>query len=61
MAKRGRVRIGTSGWIYKHWRGVVYPPRVPVRDWFAEYAGQFDTVEINNSFYRLPADETFRT
>jgi uncharacterized protein YecE (DUF72 family) len=53
------VRIGCSGWIYKHWRGLFYPETLPVKRWFAYYADTFDTVEINNSFYRLPKPETF--
>jgi uncharacterized protein YecE (DUF72 family) len=53
------VRVGCSGWIYKHWRGLFYPEKLPVKRWFKFYAEVFDTVEINNSFYRLPAPETF--
>lgn len=53
------VRIGCSGWIYSHWRGLFYPEKLPVKRWFAYYAEEFDTVEINNSFYRLPKAETF--
>ncbi|RZI76965.1 MAG: DUF72 domain-containing protein [Pseudomonas sp.] len=53
------VRIGCSGWVYPHWRGVFYPEGLPARRWFEFYAEQFDTVEINNSFYRLPKAETF--
>ena len=53
------MRIGCSGWMYKHWRGLFYPPDLPVKRWFAHYAAHFDTVEINNSFYRLPKPETF--
>ena len=53
------IRIGTSGWIYKHWRGIYYPERLPQKDWFGHYARDFDTVEINNTFYRLPPVETF--
>jgi uncharacterized protein YecE (DUF72 family) len=53
------VRIGCSGWIYKHWRGLFYPEGLPVKRWFEHYAAEFDTVEINNSFYRLPKPETF--
>ncbi len=53
------VRIGTSGWVYNHWRGVLYPSGLPQRDWFARYASEFDTVEINNSFYRLPSEAAF--
>ena len=51
--------IGTSGWQYRDWRGVLYPPGVPQRRWLEFYAGQFDTVENNNAFYRLPSRETF--
>ncbi|PYR81199.1 MAG: DUF72 domain-containing protein [Acidobacteria bacterium] len=53
------MRIGCSGWQYKHWRGVFYPAELPTSRWFAHYALSFDTVEINNSFYRLPPPETF--
>ncbi|HVQ09647.1 MAG TPA: DUF72 domain-containing protein [Allosphingosinicella sp.] len=53
------IRIGCSGWNYRHWRGRFYPDGLAQRDWFAFYAGHFDTVEINNSFYRLPSAETF--
>ena len=53
------VRIGCSGWQYKHWRGDFYPAELPPARWFAHYALHFDTVEINNSFYRLPAPSTF--
>ena len=56
----GNVRVGTSGWIYKHWRGPVYPPDLPPRRWLAHYAESFDTVELNNSFYRLPSEDAFR-
>ena len=53
------IRIGTSGWVYRHWRGIYYPHDLPQRDWFAYYARDFDTVEINNSFYRLPSEAAF--
>ena len=56
---RGALRVGCSGWQYKHWRGDFYPLDVPVARWFEHYAARFDTVEINNSFYRLPEAETF--
>ena len=55
---RGAVRVGCSGWVYKDWRGLVYPERLPQREWFAYYATLFDTVELNNTFYRLPPPET---
>lgn len=47
--------VGTSGWQYKDWRGVLYPPGLPVRLWLEEYAAAFPTVEVNNAFYRLPS------
>ena len=53
------VRVGCSGWQYAHWRGDFYPAELPTSRWFAHYALTFDTVEINNSFYRLPPEETF--
>ena len=54
----GRLRIGTSGYQYDHWRGVFYPAAIPKQRWFACYARHFDTVEINNTFYRLPQPQT---
>src|SRR3990172_2529508 len=51
--------IGTSGWIYPHWRDVFYPPDLPQCVWYDHYARYFDTVEINRSFYRLPSGEAF--
>jgi uncharacterized protein YecE (DUF72 family) len=54
----GRVRVGCSGWSYRDWRGPVYPDRAPARTWFALYAASFDTVELNSTFYRLPAAST---
>src|SRR5918999_5766934 len=54
-----RIRVGCSGWQYKHWRGDFYPAELPVSRWFGHYARVFDTVEINNSFYRWPPPETF--
>ncbi|MFL6624244.1 MAG: DUF72 domain-containing protein [Sulfurifustis sp.] len=59
MASRGELRIGTSGYQYDHWRDVFYPRDLPKSQWFAYYARQFDTVEINNTFYRLPAAHVF--
>ena len=46
----GAIRIGCSGWNYKHWRERFYPKGLPARRWFEFYAEHFDTVEINNSF-----------
>lgn len=57
-ATPGRAHIGCSGWVYKDWRGPVYPEKWPQRRWFEHYATLFDTVEINNTFYRLPPAST---
>ena len=58
---QGTWRVGTSGWVYQHWRGRFYPSDLPATRWFGFYAGQFSTVEVNNSFYRLPSEQTFTT
>ncbi|HKY52503.1 MAG TPA: DUF72 domain-containing protein [Candidatus Limnocylindria bacterium] len=55
----GEVRIGTSGWVYPHWREAFYPKDLPQSRWLAYYAERFDTVELNNPFYRQPKRETF--
>jgi uncharacterized protein YecE (DUF72 family) len=54
-----QLRIGCSGWQYKHWRGTFYPADLAQNQWLAYYMSQFDTVEINNTFYRLPEASTF--
>jgi uncharacterized protein YecE (DUF72 family) len=55
-----KIFIGTSGWHYKHWLdGVFYPPGTKGATMFDYYARHFNTVEINNSFYRLPTAKTF--
>lgn len=59
-AGRGpQLRIGCSGWNYKTWRGSFYALDLPQSEWLPYYAGQFDTVEVNSTFYRLPEAETF--
>jgi uncharacterized protein YecE (DUF72 family) len=50
-----KIWIGTSGWHYKHWVGNFYPPRLPSSRMLAHYTQHFDTVELNNTFYKLPA------
>lgn len=50
------LRIGTSGWHYKHWLGPFYPPKFPSSKMLAFYQERFDTVELNNSFYHLPLE-----
>lgn len=53
------VLIGTSGWQYDDWRGVLYPEGVAKKDWLAHYSERFPVVEINNTFYNLPSEDTF--
>ncbi len=53
------VLVGTSGWQYRDWRGAFYPAGLPQRDWLSHYASRFRTVEVNNTFYRLPSAEIF--
>ena len=54
-----RIRVGCSGWNYKSWRGRFYPGHLPARQWLSYYSERFDTVEVNNTFYRLPELATF--
>ncbi len=51
--------VGTSGWQYAHWRRRFYPPDLRQASWLEHYAERFQTVEINNTFYRLPPASTF--
>jgi uncharacterized protein YecE (DUF72 family) len=59
-ASRGEAHVGCSGWSYSHWRGIVYDEDLAPKEWFADYARRFRTVEVNNTFYRLPEAGTFR-
>lgn len=51
--------IGTSGWHYEHWRELFYPAGLPKGKWLHHYTDYFNTVELNNSFYRLPSEAAF--
>jgi len=53
------IRIGCSGWQYRHWRSRFFPRDLPSERWLEFYAASFDTVELNNSFYRLPEADAF--
>lgn len=53
------IVVGTSGWQYRDWRDVLYPEGLPQRRWLERYADEFASVEVNNSFYRLPEIATF--
>jgi len=61
--KRGKIeiRVGTSGWHYRHWAGLFYPEDLPKSDWLKFYAKSFDTVELNNTFYHLPKPSSVKT
>lgn len=54
---RAATHIGTSGWQYRHWRGIFYPEKLKTNEWLAFYSRQFDCVEVNSTFYRLPGRE----
>jgi uncharacterized protein YecE (DUF72 family) len=56
--KSSTVRIGTSGWHYDHWIGRFYPQKLRKENWLEFYAQHFDTVEINNTFYHMPREQT---
>lgn len=55
-----RLRVGTSGFSYKEWKGSFYPEKMKEADMLPYYAERFDTVELNNTFYRLPNENTLR-
>ena len=56
----GRIRIGLSGWAYKHWRGDFYPPDLRQADELSSTAARFPTLEINRTFYSLVEPRTMR-
>jgi len=52
-----RILIGTSGYGYKEWKGPFYPPGMKHSGMLSFYAGRFSSVEINNTFYRIPSEQ----
>ncbi len=56
ISRKGQLCVGTSGYSYKEWKGSFYPEKLPDREMLSFYAGQFKTVEINHSFYRMPTE-----
>lgn len=54
------VHIGTSGWSYAHWHGVLYPHGIPPRERLGHFLRRFATAELNSSYYRWPRDASFR-
>jgi uncharacterized protein YecE (DUF72 family) len=61
IAQPGSIHIGTSGWHYDHWRGPFYPDGLCPEEFLRFYAHRFHSVEINNSFYRLPTEQALST
>lgn len=59
--KSDSIHIGTSGWHYSHWKGIYYPLDMKETEWLSYYANQFQTVEINNTFYQLPETSKLRS
>ena len=52
-----KLLVATSGWVYEHWWGTFYPHDLPRAEWFRHYAERFRSVEINNTFYRMPGEK----
>lgn len=55
-----KIHIGTSGWYYEYWKGPYYSRKIAPKDFLKEYGADFPTVEVNNTFYRLPTTKTLR-
>jgi uncharacterized protein YecE (DUF72 family) len=53
--KHALIHVGTSGWYYNHWVDVLYPPGLAKAKRFGVYAQEFNSVEINATYYRLPS------
>ena len=61
VSRRAKIHIGTSGWHYKHWKGPFYLADLSPAKMLSWYVERFDTVEINSSFYRLPAESALES
>lgn len=59
IGKMPKFYIGTSGWHYDHWKGAFYPPGLSKSKWLKFYSQYFPTLELNNSFYKLPSEKAF--
>jgi uncharacterized protein YecE (DUF72 family) len=59
LGRSPMIAIGTSGWSYAHWEGILYPVGVPLRERLAYYCNHFTTVEVNSTFYHWPQGATF--
>lgn len=56
LVRMMHLYVGTSGYSYKEWKGSFYPDKLPQKEMLSYYSHRFSTVEINNSFYRLPTE-----
>jgi len=56
--RKNKIYIGTSGWHYLHWKGAFYPEDLSANNYLNFYQKQFDTVEVNNTFYKMPEKKT---
>ena len=61
MSRQNLIHIGTSGWHYGHWKGPFYPDGLSAKEFLVFYCRKFQTVEINNSFYKLPEKSTLES
>lgn len=61
LSVKPSVHIGASSWLFDAWRGVFYPDKLPKSQYLAFYVSQFDTVEVNTSFYAIPTPATLLT
>jgi uncharacterized protein YecE (DUF72 family) len=60
MSQNKKIKVGTSGWNYNHWRKTFYPEELAKDEWFEYYCEVFHSVEVNNSFYQLPNKEALQ-
>ena len=56
-----RIRVGTSGWSYKEWKGYFYPEKLAAKDMLRYYSERFGSVEVTNTFYRMPSAATLES
>src|SRR5574341_1648508 len=59
IVKKGKLYIGTSGWVYRDWEGIFYPENLRPRDKLRYFSSHFNTAEINYSFYHMPRPTTY--
>ncbi|GAI31476.1 unnamed protein product, partial [marine sediment metagenome] len=57
---KGKIYVGTSGWVYPHWENIFYPEGLPSKDKLKYFSQHFKTAEVNYSFYRLPRPATYQ-